>query len=397
MHPVTSVRRFAAHQRGRTARGAHRILQTLRLFWSRRTLWSQPPVAWTRRAASATYDLTRRAAVSAWRHRVLGLAAETGFWTLLSMPPLLLCLLGLVGYLATPFSPALVPAVEQQLLDVADRIVTRDAVTTLIQPVVHNVLTIGRADVASLGFVIALFSGSTAMSSYVNALALAYGQRSHRGAVHSRLLAIGLYLAALIVGALLLPLLVAGPQLLLKITPTGTHDLMQAALTVAYWPVIAALSVLLLTTMYHLAIPTRTRWRAHLPGAMVAMSLWLIGSIALRAYVTFAFRTVSVYGPVATPIAALLFFYLSALAVLVGAEINAQRRPPAAPTTATQPQSGTSPRPPGPSIRRRSSRSPNERPSEGRPSPRGHTTYDNQPVVRRSEAGPPAASEGDER
>jgi membrane protein len=90
--------------------------------------------------------------------------------------------------------------------------------------------------------------------------------------------------------------------------------------------------------MYHLAIPTRTRWRAHLPGAIVAMSLWLIGSIALRAYLTFAFRTVSVYGPVATPIAALLFFYLSALAVLLGAEINAQRTPAPTKTASAQPR-----------------------------------------------------------
>jgi membrane protein len=269
--------------------------------------------------------LPRRALASAWRHRVLGLAAETGFWTLLSMPPLLLCLLGLVGYLTAPFGPGLVPAVEQQVLEVATRVVTDDAVTTLIQPVVHDVLTNGRADVASLGFFMALFSGSTAISSYVNALAIAYGQRSHRGAFRSRLLALGLYLAALVVGAILLPLLVAGPQLLLKIAPSGAQDLVQTAIAVAYWPIIAALSVLLLTTMYHLAVPTRTRWRAHLAGATVAMSLWLVGSIALRAYLAFAFRTVSVYGPVATPIAALLFFYLSSLAVLLGAEINAQR------------------------------------------------------------------------
>jgi membrane protein len=316
MQPGQSIRQYAAHHLERLGDGVLRMLQTLRY---RLML---PLVAWIRHAGV----VTRRAAVSAWRHRVLGLAAETGFWTLLSMPPLLLCMLGLVGYLTVPFAPGLAPAVEEQVLDVARRVVTDDAVTTLIQPVVHDVLTNGRADVASFGFLLALFSGSTAMSSYVNALAIAYGQRSHRGAVHSRMLALGLYLAALVVGAILLPLLVAGPQLVLKIVPTGVHDLVQTILTVAYWPVIAGLSVLLLTSMYHLAIPTRTRWRAHLPGAVVAMSLWLAGSIALRAYIAFAFRTVTVYGPVATPIAALLFFYLSALAVLLGAELNAQRR-----------------------------------------------------------------------
>jgi membrane protein len=159
----------------------------------------------------------------------------------------------------------------------------------------------------------------------VNAIAIAYGQRSHRGAVHSRLLALGLYLAALVVGAVFLPLLVAGPPVLLQLVSGRAHTLAQTGITLAYWPGVAAVSVLLLTTLYHLGVPVRTRWRAHLPGAIVAMSLWLGGSIALRAYIAFAFRTVSVYGPVATPIAALLFFYLSALAVLLGAELNAQR------------------------------------------------------------------------
>jgi membrane protein len=215
--------------------------------------------------------------------------------------------------------------VEQEVLGVAARVVTDETVTTLIQPVVHDVLTDGRADIASVGFVLALFSGSTAMSSYVNAIAIAYGQREERSAGHSRLVALALYLAALVVGAVFLPLLVAGPQVLLHITPRGTHELVQATVNVAYWPSMAALSVLLLTTLYHLGVPHRTQWRAHLPGALIAMTMWLAGSIALRAYVTFAFRTVSVYGPVATPIAALLFFYLSALAVLLGAELNAQR------------------------------------------------------------------------
>ncbi len=283
-----------------------------------------------RRSVRGFAGLTRRATASAWQHRVLGLAAETGFWTLLSMPPLLLCLLGLVGYATAPFGGGLVTQVEKWLLEAAAKALTDNVVQTLVQPVVHDVLTAGRADVATLGFLLALFSGSTAMSSYVNAIAIAYGQRDERGAVHSRVLALGLYLAALVVGAVLLPLLVVGPGFLLRLVSQGTaHGLVQYVVTFGYWPATAGLSILLLATFYHFAVPRRTLWRHHLPGALVAMTLWLVGSIGLRSYLAFAFSTVSVYGPVATPIAALLFFYVSALAVLFGAELNAQRIPPA--------------------------------------------------------------------
>lgn len=275
------------------------------------------------RRVGAAARRARWAVASAWRHRVLGLAAEIAFWTLLCMPPLLLCLLGMVGYLTGPLGADLVPAVEAEVLSVAARIVTPDTVSSLIQPVVHDVLTQGRADVASIGFLLALFSGSTAMNSYVNAIAIAYDQRDQRSAVHSRLLALGLYLAALAVGVLFLPLLVAGPELLLQLAPADGRAAAQTTLTAAYWPAMAIVSVLFLTTLYHLGVPRRTRWRDHLPGAVVAMGIWLAGSLALRVYLAYAFRTVDAYGPAATPIAALLFFYLCALAVLLGAETNA--------------------------------------------------------------------------
>jgi membrane protein len=52
------------------------------------------------------------------------------------------------------------------------------------------------------------------------------------------------------------------------------------------------------------------------------MGLWLLGSLAVRAYLQSSFRSKSAYGSLAAPIAALLFFYVTALAVLLGAELN---------------------------------------------------------------------------
>lgn len=264
---------------------------------------------------------------SAWRHRVLGLSAEIAFWMLLSLPPLALCLLGLVGYLESVFGTDLGAAVEQRVLEVASQALTPDTVATLVQPLLSQVLTDGRADIASAAFLLAVWAGSTATASYVNAIALTYGQRSERGAVHSRLLALGIYLAGVVTGVVLLPLLVVGPRTLLRLVPSTGHELAEATLRVAYWPTLLVLSMLALVTLYHYAVPRRTRWREHLLGAGIATAIWLAGAAAVRAYLRYAFDNLNLYGPVSTPIAALLFFYLTALAVLLGAEANAQTHP----------------------------------------------------------------------
>jgi membrane protein len=91
-----------------------------------------------------------------------------------------------------------------------------------------------------------------------------------------------------------------------------------------YWPILIMASTGLLVTLYHLAAPVRRQWRRELPGAIVAMLLWLTGSFLLRLSLSTAIAHKPAYGVLAAPTAALLFLYVTALAVLLGAELNAQ-------------------------------------------------------------------------
>jgi membrane protein len=54
------------------------------------------------------------------------------------------------------------------------------------------------------------------------------------------------------------------------------------------------------------------------------MAIWLVGSTLLRTWLVFAFRSTATYGPLGAPVAVLLFLYLTALAILLGAELNAE-------------------------------------------------------------------------
>ena len=270
----------------------------------------------------------------AWHDRVLGLSAEAAFWQLLSMPSLFLALLAALGYFSSWAGADTVQRVQDHLLDAFSRAFSPEVVDQLIAPTVREVLQAGRADVLSVTFVLALWAGSSATATFVNTITIAYDMRDLRGAVRSRLLALGIYLGSIAIGVVILPALVLGPTYLPKLFPPNARDTADRIITDAYWPVIVLLLLLALVSLYHLAPPRRLPWLRGVPGALLAMAIFLLGSAGLRAYITFIVAHNHAYGTLAAPIAALLFFFLLALGVLLGAEFNAAIEQ-AAPTTRT--------------------------------------------------------------
>jgi membrane protein len=82
-------------------------------------------------------------------------------------------------------------------------------------------------------------------------------------------------------------------------------------------------SLIGLTTLYHLATPIRTRWLRDVPGAVLALMLWVMTSFGLRMVMSASVGGASIYGPLATPIIVLIWLYSLAIAVLIGAALNA--------------------------------------------------------------------------
>jgi membrane protein len=268
--------------------------------------------------------LASRTIARAWNDRVLGLSAEAAFWQLLSMPSLLLAGLAALGYFSALAGSDTVDQVQQNLLNAFSRAFSAQVVDQLIAPVVQQVLREGRAGVVSVSFVLALWAGSSATATFVNTITIAYGMRDLRGAVRSRLLALGIYLGSILVGVTVLPALVLGPTVLPKLFPAGARRTADQVISAAYWPAVVVLLLLGLTSLYHLAPPRRLPWRRGLPGAVLALVIFVAGSTGLREYITFIVAHNHAYGALAAPIAALLFFYLLALGVLLGAELNAE-------------------------------------------------------------------------
>ncbi|QKV97515.1 YihY/virulence factor BrkB family protein [Streptomyces sp. NA02950] len=255
---------------------------------------------------------------SCMEHRVTGLAAEAAFFTLLSLPPLLLGLIGLLGYFDAWTDTETVATIRQNILDASGTVLSDRGVKEIARPLLDDVIEGGRPDVISLGFGIALWSGSRAVNVFVDTITIMYGLEGRRGIVRTRLLAFLLYLVALVVGAVALPLMVIGPETVVDLLP-ASGDLVR----ILYWPVVILLSVAFLTTLYHVSVPVRSPWREDIPGALVALTMWVLGSFLLRIYLVHTVEGPTIYGSLAAPVAVLLWIGVAAFAVLVGAAVNA--------------------------------------------------------------------------
>lgn len=270
------------------------------------------------------WTVARAAAAKAWGDRVPGLAAEAGFWALLSLTPLLLVVVAAIGYLAPLFGPHITLLIQEKIQHAALHFLAPTAVEHVLGPVLSDVVQDGRGGIISVSSLLALWTGSTAVNTYVNTITIAYGMRDVRSALRARLLAFMIYLGALLVGIVALPLLVTAPGWIIDISPGGVVSIVKPAVAFGYWPTVATLCTALLAALYHVAVPVRGPWRRDLPGAVAAMLLWLASSFLLRTYLAFAIGHSPTYGALSAPIAALLFLYVTSLAVLVGAELNAE-------------------------------------------------------------------------
>ncbi len=279
--------------------------------------------AWLERVPGATTlaRLTLETIRVCLRYRVTGLASEAGFFMLLSMPPLLLGLFGGVSYVGTWLGPEAVSQAIDAASTYAARFLTESSIEQVLVPTIDDVLSAGRFDLLSVGFVLSLWSGSRALNVFVDTISIMYGQSGVRGIIRTRALSLGLYSLAVVVAVVVLPLLLLGPQQIGRWLP---GDL--AFLTVLYWPLVLVLSIVTMTTLYHIATPRRAPWWRNLPGTLLALAIWLLASYVVRTVVEVSLNGSSIYGPLSTPIVLLIWLYALAIAILVGAGLNAATR-----------------------------------------------------------------------
>lgn len=252
------------------------------------------------------------------KYRVTGLAAEAGFFALLSFPPLVFGLLGGVGYLGGWLGDNAVDRVTEAIESYATQFLSETSLRQVLMPTISDALRAGRPDVISVGFLLSLWSGSRALNVLLDTVSIMYGQGGQRGIVWTRLTSLSLYFVTLVFGAIVLPLIVVGPQLLSEWLPGQLQVLM-----IFYWPLVGGLTVLGFATLFYIATPDRTPWIRDVPGAVLTLTIWVLSAMGLRYFLSASVGGASIYGPLAAAIVVLIWLYFLGIAVLIGAALNA--------------------------------------------------------------------------
>ena len=171
------------------------------------------------------------------RYRVTGLAAEAAFFALLSLPPLIFALAGSIGYVFAQLQrqPGRRGAQRRRSTSPARRS-PRDASTASSGRRSTTCSRGGRLDVISIGFILALWSGSRALNVFVDTITIMYGLGGHRGIVRTRALSFLLYVLGLVTGVITHP---AGASPARRLVDGLLPDRLDF-LNQLYWPTVVA-------------------------------------------------------------------------------------------------------------------------------------------------------------
>lgn len=254
--------------------------------------------------------------------RVPGLAAEAALFTLISLPALLLAIIGSLGFVAEALGPAGTRELRELVLEIPRPFLSA-ATYASYENLIDTVLAHTRGGVVSAGLLLSFWTGSRATNRFLETITIAYNV-DPPSSWRRRLLALGLTFGGLLGAVAILPPMVLGPQLIRSMLPDAIANSTLQLFDHLFWPMMAVLVLAGLATLYHVGVPWRTPWLRDLPGAVLAMALWLIASAGLRAYLAFSARDDAIFRQLAVPLAVVLWLYLTAFVVLLGAELNAE-------------------------------------------------------------------------
>ena len=245
----------------------------------------------------------------------LGLAAQLAFYFLLGLFPALLFLVALIGYL--PVENAL-----NELLTALGSVAPQELVR-LLREQLAQISEGNQASLLTLGIIGAIWSSSAAMVAIIDALNRAYDVAEWRPWWKRRVVAMLLTVSLALFIIIALALVLVGPMMALRLANWfGLGFAVAVIWAFIRWPVIFFCVVFSVDLIYHFAPNRRTRWVWITPGSLLATALWIISSVAFRVYIAnFGDYTVT-YGAIGGAIVTMLWFYVSSIAILIGAELN---------------------------------------------------------------------------
>ncbi len=239
----------------------------------------------------------------------------------LSLFPIIIALLGIAALVTVPRQ------VVTELIDGVTKALPSAAAGVFAAAISHAALRHGgNLAATTVAAVVGLWSATSGMVVVQEGLDMAYELPQGRSFLAKRLLAFPLLAAGTVLGGAASALIVFGPQLGASfegVLPFG-HNAFFVAWTAIRWVVALALMSLLFSVLYYLAPnQKRARWRWTSPGALVGTILWALVSLGFSYYTSSFGSYNATYGALAGVAILIFWLYLTGLAILVGAELNA--------------------------------------------------------------------------
>ncbi len=266
--------------------------------------------------AGVVYRGIRRALAD----NVTNLAAAVAYYTFLAIPSAMLVAVGAFSVFAGP------DAVDTILEHLAN-VMPASAITLLGDTLTRTTQAqSGGVVMIVVGAVLALWTLSGAMQTVMWALNGAYEREETRGFFKRRLVAVTLIACVVTSFALVFVLLVLGPHMSAWVgSAVGHTSLVEWVWWTAQWPILlAGLLTMFALVLYLGPNVAPARWQFITPGAVFAVVVWLAGSGLFAVYTSNFASYNKAWGSLAAVIVMLTWLWLSALALLVGGEINAE-------------------------------------------------------------------------
>jgi membrane protein len=201
--------------------------------------------------------------------------------------------------------------------------------TSLLKGSLHNLNAHPKSSIVMtvLGFLLAVWSTTGAMTAYMTAINLAYNRKDRRNFVRKRVVAVQMAVVIALAFALVAVLLIFGPVVEKFVASHAgpAAGVVSVLWWVAQWPVLLVGLLAAFATLLYLGPDVdQPRWQFLTPGSLVAALLWIATS-GLFAVYTASFGSYNkTWGSLAAVIVMLTWLWLTAMALLLGAEINSE-------------------------------------------------------------------------
>lgn len=267
------------------------------------------PLSWS--------DLFKRTSQETIADDVPNLAAQQAYYFFFALFPALLSLISFASLLP-------IENLMDEVVAMLSRVAPGDVIN-IIRTQLSEIAQSNAGGLFTVAFLLTLWSSSTALVSMCNTLNAAYDIIEGRPWWKVRLVAIALTIGLSIFILLSMMLIVAGPTLAETLASTiGLGAAFKWTWLVLQWPVVFALAATAIALVYYYAPDAEQEWVWITPGSVLATFLWVIISLGFRFYVANFGAYNETYGAIAGVAILMLWFYLTSIAILIGAELNAE-------------------------------------------------------------------------